>query len=630
MAIGKFAYIYANLNRLCMPAIVLVICLLAFSTCTNYNSSDKTVSFSQDTAAVNSLIDTAAELSGIQPESSLKYLHQAYSKAEKAAYPKGSMEALARIRKYYQQKGSSDTALVFARKAYNMALQHGNKTDQCERLIETAGVHYDAAMYDSALAILDDAALKNEAEKDEQLQAKYSNLAGYVYSSLGRPKEALTANLIAASIYEKQKNDASLAIIYNNLGLVFRSLNRADTAIKYYQKAAGVNRKLNNLYALAMNYGNLGVMYQEEDSAKAAIFYFRESSVYARETGSSQLLASNFLNIGNAFKQQRNYTTALMYYDSAQYVCQSNHIDYGLLLIKMNRSDLYAQQGNFALAERNLMEALASTRQMKLIDEENNTLWMISEMYSAHGNFKLALEYSEKFHSMKDSLQKINNNKSINELLIKSEKEQHEKEVQLLNSTIKSTRQSRTIILVTTLLTILILAFLVISYVAVNRKIKFEKILAEKEKEKLSLIRELSDQELATKNLQIEHTSETINHILNYLLQMQTQASGEMQQSISVLINDLKKESNLTPQLEFITHFEKVHQSFYSTLSNNYPQLSASEIKLCGYLRMNLTTKEIASLTNRSIRTIETHRYNIRTKLGITSDTGLSKFLISI
>ncbi len=79
----------------------------------------------------------------------------------------------------------------------------------------------------------------------------------------------------------------------------------------------------------------------------------------------------------------------------------------------------------------------------------------------------------------------------------------------------------------------------------------------------------------------------------------------------------------------FAHHFDKVHTDFLVLLKNRYPNLTASELKLCAYLRMNLSSKEIAQLMNISIRGVEIGRYRLRKKLGISKDTNLFEFLLN-
>jgi len=63
-------------------------------------------------------------------------------------------------------------------------------------------------------------------------------------------------------------------------------------------------------------------------------------------------------------------------------------------------------------------------------------------------------------------------------------------------------------------------------------------------------------------------------------------------------------------------------------LLKKYPNLSQAELKLCALLVLNISSKEIGELTNRSIRTIEFTRFNIRKKMNLSADENLVKHLI--
>ncbi len=65
-------------------------------------------------------------------------------------------------------------------------------------------------------------------------------------------------------------------------------------------------------------------------------------------------------------------------------------------------------------------------------------------------------------------------------------------------------------------------------------------------------------------------------------------------------------------------------------LKDLYPTLSPNELRLCAYLRLNMTTKDIAQILNISIRGVEISRYRLRKKLGIEGDTNLIDFMINL
>jgi DNA-binding CsgD family transcriptional regulator len=97
------------------------------------------------------------------------------------------------------------------------------------------------------------------------------------------------------------------------------------------------------------------------------------------------------------------------------------------------------------------------------------------------------------------------------------------------------------------------------------------------------------------------------------------------------MTKSLSEDDNMDKEWEnFTKHFDKVHSDFVVGLKEKHPTISASELKLCAYLRMNLYTNEIAQLINISVRGVEISRYRLRKKLGIPSEQNLFDYLINI
>ncbi|MBD5355833.1 MAG: hypothetical protein HDR88_02355 [Bacteroides sp.] len=88
-------------------------------------------------------------------------------------------------------------------------------------------------------------------------------------------------------------------------------------------------------------------------------------------------------------------------------------------------------------------------------------------------------------------------------------------------------------------------------------------------------------------------------------------------------IESTLRESSLDSQLQeaFQRQFNKSNQALYNLLSSRHPDLTKAEINMAAYLLLNLSSKEIAHLTNRSVRTVDNIKYNLRKKLAITEPT---------
>jgi len=79
----------------------------------------------------------------------------------------------------------------------------------------------------------------------------------------------------------------------------------------------------------------------------------------------------------------------------------------------------------------------------------------------------------------------------------------------------------------------------------------------------------------------------------------------------------------------FELNIQEIHQDFIKRLSEQYPNLTAKDLKLCVFLRMNLSTKEIAPLMHLNYRSIELQRYRLRKKMLISPEINLNKFMIN-
>ncbi len=102
-----------------------------------------------------------------------------------------------------------------------------------------------------------------------------------------------------------------------------------------------------------------------------------------------------------------------------------------------------------------------------------------------------------------------------------------------------------------------------------------------------------------------------------------TNKYSELLRLVEYYITD--KESKL-----FEINFDKSHQEFYEKLSKNYPNLTSKDLRLCAYLKMNLSSKEIAPLLGISSQSVDVSRHRLRKKLNLDSKDNLTNILISL
>jgi DNA-binding NarL/FixJ family response regulator len=78
----------------------------------------------------------------------------------------------------------------------------------------------------------------------------------------------------------------------------------------------------------------------------------------------------------------------------------------------------------------------------------------------------------------------------------------------------------------------------------------------------------------------------------------------------------------------FEMNFNQVHEQFFKKLKADFPELTPGDLKLAAYLKMNLSSKEIAPLLNISIRSVENKRYRLRRKLNLEEEENLTEFML--
>jgi DNA-binding CsgD family transcriptional regulator len=139
------------------------------------------------------------------------------------------------------------------------------------------------------------------------------------------------------------------------------------------------------------------------------------------------------------------------------------------------------------------------------------------------------------------------------------------------------------------------------------------------------------NKELANSTLNLLHKNKILTSIklqLSDLIQKST-GNNNHRDEISNLVRKINKElSNEKHQEAFDSYFDEVHQNFIHRLKEAHPVLSPKELRLCAYLKMNLSSKEISSLMNISVRGVEISRYRLRKKLNLDREVNLTDYIL--
>ncbi len=148
--------------------------------------------------------------------------------------------------------------------------------------------------------------------------------------------------------------------------------------------------------------------------------------------------------------------------------------------------------------------------------------------------------------------------------------------------------------------------------------------------EKLESEIQFKNKEMASTTMHLLKKGELIHKLKEELQQLSKNINDENAlDAFKRMIKSLNEEEKTDKDWEhFTVHFDKVHNDFFIALKAKHDNLTANELKLCAYLRMNLSTKEIAQLMNISVRGVEISRYRLRKKLNISTETNLFTYFL--
>jgi len=170
-----------------------------------------------------------------------------------------------------------------------------------------------------------------------------------------------------------------------------------------------------------------------------------------------------------------------------------------------------------------------------------------------------------------------------------------------------------------------------------EQKFREEALISEKEivqlrNDKLRSEVEFKNRELAGSTMNIIHKNEVLSYSVGELkkaLKKIKDPTALVQ--VRQLMKTVDAEFNSDQDWDqFEVHFDQVYEAFLKRLRLSHPQLTPKDLRICAYLRMNLSTKEIAPLMNISVRGVEISRYRLRKKFDLSREENLIDFILNV
>ena len=473
-----------------------------------------------------------------------------------------------------------------------------------------------------------------ELELEIPLCRMYNN-QGIVLKYLGELEESKKAHLNSLRIKEKlglPPTDIAPSLV--NLGNLEYELGFLERSTEYYHQAEKLCVEHNIERGISLTRMNLASNYQKMGQYEKALNYFNQSLDYYKKKEDNRNIARVINSIGALYFAQDSLQKAQDFYLEANKLNKAHGITQMEALTTRNLGKVAMKQGRSQQALNYFLKANELSIKTGTNTRNVGDYLNISKAYAALGNYREAYKNREIHFAKYDSIFKKEKIEQINELEVRYQTEKKEAALALQEEEINTLNERRKVDTLKKGLygggMVSAFALLGLSVFGYRQRIKKNKVEREKQEEIYRKEIEHKQKELASQTLHLVQKN-TFIHELKENLENIKNSPDLFKTEFRRIAMLLKKENASDKDWEvFKTYFAEVHNDFDEKLKTLYPEITEKEIRLAAFLRMNLTTKEIAATLNVLPDSILKSKYRLKKKIGLDKETDLTQFLNSL
>lgn len=473
-------------------------------------------------------------------------------------------------------------------------------------------------------------------------QVKAHLALGEFYRTTGVYSEAMEQFNSSLELMGSNTNDTLYLLLNNSIGKVHLSLNRFALAEQYFLESVNLSNTLGHIRGLAVSKGLLGVSYEKEGRYLEALEHQKECLSLFQNLGENSGISMANENIGSIYEDLEQYDLAHDYFFKSYEYLKGKGIWQEANVLN-NLGDVYRKGGDYSNAifytEKAMDVAfeIGDNHQLESAHKDLSKTYALTEDFEKAHNHLLK---AEEFHQAWLDGQNTN---QLNVLQTIYDTNKKEGQIELLKEQNKTSRANQNLLWVALFA---VLAIFTVIYVYLIRKRK-AKLKIQEYKQRV-LKAELEKKEMEEKNLyeQVQlktaalsryslHLSQKNKILLdlsktlkNIVARRNTDFSFKLRELVGEIDCNLQQEEEWD---EFMNFFKEIHPEFIKKLSSlSHNSLSPSELRLGMLLRLNLSSKEIASILRVTPDSVRVARYRLRKKLPIDQKQELVHFMVEL
>lgn len=470
--------------------------------------------------------------------------------------------------------------------------------------------------------------------------------AGDGYRVMGDDARATGLYTQAIGIAEAMGKSRELATLYNNVFTIYYHQGEYERAADLLDAALGIYREAGDSLGMCRIYNNIGLVSYERGMFGEALSYTDKALQYTSPADCKER-ASVYTNRGEIFYRQGLYTEAERELDEAVAWLDKSGGD-GLIQTYLNAALVKARLNKRQGMER-MLERVNGMLGSMPPPVRSNSYRQLADICFTAGDSLAGLRQMLAYEQIDDSLRHADKDTMVHEMLVAYDTDRLRQRNEMLRQTVR-VRGVMTCGAVLSAVALGALAFMLIRRIRLDRRKsrliarqqeqlrRYEQAENERKQRELSMEIDHKARQLTSYTLNLAGVNEFCAALQAKLREVRDgladggtgggkEKTAALEKKLDEVMHSLQHYNDKPVAEDFRVHFDEVHPDFLRHLSQRHPQLTNNDLRLCAYLHLGMSTKEIAALTYREVRSVESSRNRLRKKLGLPQDYSLQDFL---
>lgn len=503
-----------------------------------------------------------------------------------------------------------EESLDYATKALKYSEKNNNKEGIIKSSVLLTNLYWQKTDYDLALKYVEYGLEINSDHKYPILQVDLLLAYGRIFSVISDYKKSNSIYFEAYKLAEEINDSEKMSKALSRIGFNYFDLFDFEKALEKYKQAITLSRSNQDSVSISRDLNNIAAAYASMEVFVDFEKNIKEAIEINKRFGKDSWLGVNYMNLGSSYGRAADFEKAFHYLNLAEDIfIKLNQLE-KLTKVYIAISDCYYDLGERENEYKYLKQAFDIANNHHLTRLINKTSTYLDAYFIEIGDTLQAYKYAKIRYQTTDSLNIAGNLLNLKNLQFKHSLQKREQEAKLAQQ--ESNFITNMVILgCSTGLIILFLLFL-----RYRLKLKFEKLKFDKLQGEL----DFKNRELTTNVLSAMQQKSSISELSEQVKDLKNITDKpEVKLKLKYITSKLGKLENEHIWSDFEKMFNDVHPSFFDNLFAQFPNLTPNEKRLCAFLKLNMSSKNISELTGQKVESLEKARTRLRKKIGLTN-----------